>query len=84
VGTIYGLVDKAILLSHPIFQEKNLEYVVRVLIDNDYPLELIFSRINLRIKTLIKKSHAKKPEPNSHIEDRKMLVLPCISNFGDY
>jgi len=69
VGTIYGLVNRAILLSHPNFQEKNLEYVIRVLIDNAYPLELIFNRINLRIKELIKRGHTKKLEPNSHRED---------------
>jgi len=46
VSTIYGLVDKAILLSHPNFQGKNLEYVIRVLIDNTYSLKLIFNRIN--------------------------------------
>jgi len=38
-GTIFGLVDRAILLSHPIFHQKNLEYVIKVLIDNSYPLD---------------------------------------------
>jgi len=33
---IYGLIDRAMLLSHPIFHQKNLEYVIRVLIDNAY------------------------------------------------
>jgi len=59
VGTISGLVDRVIFLSHPNFQEKNLKHVIRVLIDNAYPLELIFNRINLRIKELIKRNHTK-------------------------
>jgi len=41
VGMIYGL-DRALLLSNLIFQQKNLEYVIKVLLDNAYPLELIF------------------------------------------
>jgi len=47
-STIYGLVDRAILLSHSIFQEKNLEYVINVLIENAYPIDLIFYKINHR------------------------------------
>jgi len=83
VGTIYGLVDRALLLSHPNFQEKNLTHVIRVLIDNAYPLELIFNRINLRIKELLKKGHNIKQEPNFHSDDKKMLVLPYVSNISE-
>jgi len=52
VGTIYNLVDRAIKLSHPSFHEKNLRLCVEVLMNNDYPLELIFNKINTRIKKL--------------------------------
>jgi len=48
------------------FFEKNLKHVIRVFIDNAYPLELIFNRINLKIKELIKRGHIKKQEPKSH------------------
>jgi len=82
VGTIYGLVDRAILLSHPNFQEKNLKYVIKVLMENAYPLELIFNRINIRIKELIKRG-IKKLEPMSHIEDKKIVVLPYIKNISE-
>jgi len=54
-GTIYGLVDRAILLSSPTFQQKNLEYVTRVLLENAYPIDLIFSKMNCRIKELIRR-----------------------------
>jgi len=60
----YGLVDRAILLSHPIFQEKNLEYVIRVLIKNVYSIDLIFHKINHRIKEFSSRSHLKKQEQN--------------------
>jgi len=58
-------------------------HVIRVLIDNVYSLELIFNRINLKIKELIKRGHTKKQEPNSHSEDKKMLVLPSIRNISE-
>jgi len=31
--TIYNLVDRAILLSHPSYQQKNLEFCIRLLLD---------------------------------------------------
>jgi len=83
VDTIYSLVDRAILLSHPNFQEKNLEYVIRVLIDNAYPLELIFNRINLRMKYFVNRDHIKKQKPNYQKEDKKMIVLPYINNISE-
>jgi len=49
---IYGLIDRTILLSHPEFHEKNLKGVIKTLLDNCFPLPLIFSTINTRIKTL--------------------------------
>jgi len=82
IGTIYGLVDRAILLSHPIFHQKNLEYVIKVLIDNSYPLDLIFNRIAIRIKELIRKMNLKKPEQKA-VQERKMIVFPYIKNISE-
>jgi len=84
VGTIYGLIDRALLLSHPIFQQKNLEYVIKVLLDNDYPLELIFQKINYRIKDIIRKNKLKTPQQNLKEDDRKIVVLPYIKNISEY
>jgi len=81
VGTIYGLVDRAILLSHPNFQEKNLKHVIKVLLENAYPLKLIFNKMNVRIKELIRRGQIKKQEPNSHSDNKKMLGLPYINNI---
>jgi len=47
--------------------------------ENAYSLELIFNKINVRIKELIR-DHIKKQEPNSH-SDKKML--PCIRNISE-
>jgi len=48
-------VDRTILLSHSIFQQKNLEYVINTLLENGYPINLIFDRIRDRIQNVIKK-----------------------------
>jgi len=53
VGMMYGLVDRAFLLSHTIFYKKNLQLVIELLMDNGYPLDFIFKIVNSRFKTLI-------------------------------
>jgi len=58
-GTILGLVDRAFLLSHPGFHQKNLEFVIETLVINDYPLNIIFKVITDRIKSLINKKTSK-------------------------
>jgi len=83
IGTIYGLIDRALLLSHPIFQQKNLEYVIKVLLDNDYPLELIFQKINHRIKDIIRRNKSKKPQQKVKENERKIVVLPYIRNISE-
>jgi len=45
-------IDRAIKLSHPSFHEKNLRLCIKLLLDNGYPLDLIFNKINLRLKKL--------------------------------
>jgi len=61
IGMIYSLVDKAMLLSHPIFHQKNLKYVIGVLIDN-VSLDSMFTKINIRMRELIRRKTIKKLE----------------------
>lgn len=49
IGTIYNLVDRVILLSHLVFQE-NFELFIKLLLENDYPLKLIFREVVFRLK----------------------------------
>jgi len=48
-GTIISLVDRVILLSHPEFHKDNFNFIINTLIDNGYPLNLIFSVIKRRL-----------------------------------
>jgi len=77
------LIDRALLLSHPVFQQKNLEYVIKVLLDNDYPLDLIFQKINHRIKDIVRRKKSNKLEQNLNESQRKVLVLPYIRNISE-
>jgi len=45
---------------HPEFHKKNLEQVVSILLDNDYPLKFIFDMIRQESKNLSKKCTTKK------------------------
>jgi len=83
VGTIYGLIDRALLLSHPIFHKRHLEYVIKVLLENAYPLDLIFQKINHRIKMIEKRNQYKKQEHNLEESQRKLLILPYIKNISE-
>jgi len=38
IGTLYNLLDRAILLSHPKFHNKNINLCINILLENGYPL----------------------------------------------
>jgi len=46
-----NLVDRAFLLSHPHFHEKNFKFVISTLLNNDYSLKFIFRVMSDRIKS---------------------------------
>jgi len=52
IGSIFSLVDRAVLLSHLTFHRKNLKLVVDLLLDNGFLLNIIFNKINIRLKKL--------------------------------
>jgi len=60
-GIITNLVDKVLRLSHPKFHAKNLNFIIKIFLDNDYPIEFIFDAIRMRIKTLIHRKLATHP-----------------------
>jgi len=44
-----GMIDRAFLLSHPRYHEKNINIIINTLL-NDCPLDFNFNIINLRFK----------------------------------
>ncbi|EFN74754.1 hypothetical protein EAG_01936, partial [Camponotus floridanus] len=85
--TIISLIDKAFLLSDPVFHKKNIEFIVDTLLRNSYPLITIFKVINQQVKYLIKKnknnsSNQAKQDQDSG-ENASYFVLPFYSNISD-
>ncbi|KYN19992.1 hypothetical protein ALC57_07763 [Trachymyrmex cornetzi] len=77
-GVIIGLLDRIILLSHPEFHNKNIETMINTLLNNGYPLDLIFITINKRIKSLSRKNLYK----NFKIAYKPMNKLNSIIKTG--
>jgi len=60
------------MLSHPSFHQKNLELIIKILLENDYPLNFIFKTISNRIRHLITNSNNKTQNDQkiSHLDDK--------------
>jgi len=78
-GTILSLMDRVILLSHPEFHKKNFDFVIKILMDNGYPLDLIFSTIRRRLYSRIhKKNHDLKESENNP----SFFIVPYVSHIA--
>jgi len=78
VYTIYNLVDRVIQLSHPKFHKKNFDHIIKMLIDNGYPLDLIFTSIRKRLHT-----HRSKVRNEVEKHPTSYFTIPyvsCIAN----
>jgi len=88
VGTINNLIDRAVKLSHPSFHSKNLRLCIRMLLDNGYPLELIFNKINTRLKKIF--TFSGNPlvnttnNNNNSKEVRNVVVLPYVNPISKF
>jgi len=87
---IYGLIDRAFLLSHLCYYQKNLELVIPLLFENGYPLNLFFEKISNRIKTLIYNNRSlnlnNNHDKNNNCSDemnKKVIVIPYIKKISE-
>jgi len=80
-----GLVDRAFLLSHPEFHQKNFEFIIKILLENDYPLDFIFNTISSRIKGLINDKIAKYKNNNvENCSDKKIwFTVPFMKTISE-
>ncbi|XP_011858857.1 PREDICTED: uncharacterized protein LOC105556380 [Vollenhovia emeryi] len=82
-GTIICLIDHALLLSHPRYHQKNLEHVINTLLQNNYPLPLIFNTLNRRLKTFLKNQNAIHIDNNTvNTATKKFFNIPFIPRFS--
>jgi len=83
---IYGLIDRTILLSHPKFQEKNIRTVINTLIDNCFPLPLIFNTINRRIRMLTNANYIdknKKFQSSQEFIKKNFFTIPYVKSISE-
>jgi len=89
IGSIYSLMDRAVLLSHSTFHKKNLELVIGLLLDNGFPLNFIFNKINIRFKKLFNsklKYHNNtqvRSVSNEHTNEKKFISVPYIKDISE-
>lgn len=57
-GVVVGLTDRIFKLMHPRFHTLNFEKLIRILLDNGYPLSFVIKNISHRLKFLISNSNA--------------------------
>ena len=82
IAIIYSLVDKAIILSDESFHNENLSLIKHLLFDNDYPLELVNTHIEKRLKFLNNKSKKTKVNNKPRIVLQFVEELkPIMKNF---
>jgi len=78
-GTIISMVDRAFILSHPKYHQKNFNLIVEILCLNDYPFKFIFDTINTRLKYLISEhTHIQSNSKTSNKQNR-WFTIPFIS-----
>jgi len=82
-GVIISLIDKIFKISDPAFHQKNLEPIISILLNNCYPLDLIFSVINKRLQTSL---HGKNTTHTQDKNDRKssFFVPTFLINFFQF
>ncbi|XP_029673125.1 uncharacterized protein LOC115241501 [Formica exsecta] len=81
-GTIIGLVDRAFLLSHPQFHQKNFDFIIKILLDNNYPLDFIFQTIFNRLKFLISSRGLSIDEENVNKKIVSYFTIPFVHTIS--
>jgi len=83
-GALIGMIDRAFLLAHPKYHEKNFRFIINTFKSNDYPVEFIFNTINSRVRTLIK---GRTDIPIKRVDDNKektqWFTVPYFPNISE-
>ncbi|KYN37516.1 hypothetical protein ALC56_08117, partial [Trachymyrmex septentrionalis] len=88
-GVVTGLVDKVLFLSHPKFQQTNIESLINSLLRNGYPLHLLFKTIKNRIKKLSNKNNFETINEMDQkldlepTEKTKYFTIPYLKNASE-
>ena len=84
IGTIAGLVYRIVLLSNPKFHLDNLCFIMKILLENDHPLNFIFENINNRednLKEIIMASNRKSIVNRVEVVQPSWFTVPFIRDI---
>ncbi|KAL6416525.1 hypothetical protein ACFW04_013388 [Cataglyphis niger] len=83
-----GLIDRAFRLFHPQFHQKNFNFIINILLNNNYPLDFIFLTLHNRLKYLFNNHNKSNRNPSDEIEETikkekffTILYLKQITSF---
>jgi len=76
-----GLVDKVFTLSHPKFHGKNLKFIIETVLNNNYPIDFIFSNINQRIKYILHNVNKNSNSTKNNSNFKRFLTVPYIKTL---
>jgi len=79
---MFSLIDRVINLSHPLYHKNNFNTVIKILLDNGYPLSLIFSMIRKRLKSWSHNKH-KDNKKEKEVPSQPYFVIPYVSQIAD-
>lgn len=90
---IIHLVDKILRLSHPKFYQKNLTHMITILLNNSFPLDLLFTTINSRLKSVFNNNNNKNKNRVSNSDNKlnnssassssSLFVIPYIKGVSE-
>jgi len=90
-GTILSLIDRVITLSHPKFHKKNFDLIIKILMDNGYPLRLIFTTIRKRLRQRFARDGSHESSRKNKPDDRSTetfftvpYILPIAKKFMQF
>ena len=78
--TIYNLVDRVFKLSHNKFHKKNITFIKKLLIHNNYPPKLIKLHIKKRLKKL-RNAHNNTPQNSNK---KTFISLPYVKELENF
>jgi len=81
-GIICGMVDKIINLTHPKFHQENITQLIHTLLDNGYPLNIIFDTIHKIINKHIIQNSTTTSKENTK-DERRFFTIPYIKHFSE-
>ena len=77
--------DKIFYLSHHKFHQKNLEFIMKILLENDYAIDFIFNTMNFKIKTLIHRFNVNLEESQNNAMKIKLKLfsIPFVNGISN-